>query len=83
MSLNVSGTKGYKLLVNDDHHAEPRAAYPGRDAGVPGRRSKDWLPSRVTRADLSLCRACLGGAALRTAWQEAEGPCAAVFLAPR
>ncbi len=23
MSLKVSGTKGYKLLVNDDHYAEP------------------------------------------------------------
>ena len=40
MSLKVSGTKGYKLLVNDDHHAELRAAYAGRDAGVPGRQSK-------------------------------------------
>ena len=78
MSLNVSGTKGYKLLVNDDHHAEPRAAYPGRDAGVPGRQSKHWLQSPGTRADLSLCRAYLGGAALPTAWQEAEGHRAAV-----
>ena len=56
MSLKVSGTKGYKLLVNDDHYAEPRAAYPGRDAGVPGRQSKHWLCQPRAGADLSLGR---------------------------
>ncbi len=69
MSLKVSGTKGYKLLVNDDHHAEPRAACPGRDPGVPGRQSKHRLGQPRAGADLSLSRACLGGAALPTAWQ--------------
>ena len=51
MSLKVSGTKGYKLLVNDDQQAEPRAAYPGREAGVPGRQSKHRLGQPRAGAD--------------------------------
>ena len=57
----------------------PDAAH-GRGADA-GRQSKHWLQSRGTRTDLSLGRACLGGAALPTAWQEAEGHRAAVSSA--